>query len=46
MMEADRDLRLSGYEVYRFGASELDEQSVPSLKAFFDRLLARHGIHT
>lgn len=46
MMEADRDLRLSGYEVYRFGASELDEQSMPALKVFFDRLLARHGLRT
>jgi len=46
MMEADRELRLSGYEVYRFGASELNEQAAPSLKDFFDRLLRRHGIGT
>jgi very-short-patch-repair endonuclease len=44
MMQADRDLRLAGYEVYRFGAAELDDGSAARIKEFFDRLLARHGL--
>jgi len=39
-MRGDRDLRLSGYEVYRFGAHELGGSSIDTtLRAFFDRLL-------
>ncbi len=45
MVSADRDLRLAGYEVYRFGASELDEAHGSALVAdFFGRLFRRHGI--
>jgi hypothetical protein len=46
MMTADRDLRLAGYEVYRFGASELLEPSIvrTRVKDFFDRLFRKHGI--
>lgn len=39
-MQGDRDLRLSGYEVYRFGAREITGPSIDdTLRAFFDRLL-------
>jgi very-short-patch-repair endonuclease len=40
----DRDLRLSGYEVYRFSSYELTGQRAPAtVKEFFDRLLARRA---
>jgi hypothetical protein len=39
MVAADRDLRLSGYDVYRFGAAELNEVNGFSVASdFFDRL--------
>jgi len=42
-MRGDRDLRLSGYEVYRFGASELTpDRAEATVREFFDRLLRRH----
>ncbi|SEG75884.1 hypothetical protein SAMN04489712_11194 [Thermomonospora echinospora] len=45
MMAEDRALKLSGYEVYRFGAAEFtrpqDAQAL--LAAFFDDLLTRHS---
>ena len=46
MVAADRDLRLSGYEVYRFGGYELDGTGEASamLKEFFVRLFRRNGI--
>jgi hypothetical protein len=42
MAAADRDLRLAGYEVYRFGGSEIaDREHAPGvLDDFFTRLLA------
>lgn len=44
MVIEDRELRLGGYEIYRFGGAEFVDQS--SCKAmltdFFHRLLARH----
>lgn len=45
MMAEDRDLRLKGYEVYRFGGSELvdDKPTVPMINAFFDRLADRYA---
>lgn len=52
MAEADRDLRLSGYEVYRFGGKELaldqdlDTRPQHLLREFFQRLFRRHGIPT
>lgn len=54
MAGEDRRLKLTGYEIYRFGGAEfldvdLDEGTVgPSAKQcateFFDRLLSRHGV--
>ncbi|MDP9417178.1 MAG: hypothetical protein M3P48_04955 [Actinomycetota bacterium] len=42
MMRADRDLRLSGYDVFRFGGHELTEgQARATVVRFFDRLLGR-----
>ncbi len=40
MMAEDRDLRLKGYEVYRFGGAELTDTADPQqlLDTFFDRL--------
>lgn len=48
MVAADRDLRLAGYEVYRFGATELvsRETSDGLVKEFFTRLFGRHGLTT
>jgi len=45
---ADRDLRLSGYEVYRFGAAELVENTASQnlAKAFFSSLFKRYGVFT
>ncbi|MEV4773088.1 hypothetical protein [Micromonospora humida] len=44
MMRADRDLRLKGYEVYRFGGAELvdDNAAQHMLSMFFDRLHQRY----
>lgn len=54
MAQEDRQLRLMGYEVYRFGGYEFVDvdmeqrvvgpNSKRSVTEFFDRLLARHGI--
>jgi hypothetical protein len=42
---ADRDLKLSGYEVFRFGGAELQGDSARHLvKDFFCRLFAMHGV--
>jgi hypothetical protein len=47
MMAADREMRLSGYDVYRFGAAQLSETSAPSVaKDFFIALFKLHGITT
>jgi hypothetical protein len=45
MVAEDRELRLRGYEVYRFGGAELTEGPVTSkrLAAFFDRLAERYS---
>ena len=45
MAKGDRELRLAGYEVYRFGGAELQGPE-PSLLAadFFRALFQRHGI--
>ncbi len=46
MVSQDRDLRLSGYEVYRFSASELAGQRGEQIvRDFFDELFRRFGIH-
>ncbi len=45
MMSADRDLRLSGYEVYRFGVDELSANDAESRIAhFFDRLFCQYHV--
>ncbi len=54
MVAEDRRLRLSGYEVYRFGAAEFSDVDVErsvigptaqtTLAAFFDRLLKKHQL--
>jgi len=44
MMAEDRDLRLKGYEVYRFGGAELTDTRATAqlLETFFDRLAGRY----
>lgn len=45
MVSADRDLRLAGYEIYRFGANELVGDAARALiKSFFDRLWRLNGL--
>jgi hypothetical protein len=47
MVSADRDLRLSGYEVYRFGANELvGNDAEARIGDFFSRLFRLHKIGT
>ncbi|MEU6720401.1 hypothetical protein ABZ897_53880 [Nonomuraea sp. NPDC046802] len=45
-MKGDRDLRLSGYEVFRFGSDELDDPSRarPLLQQFFADLFDRFDV--
>jgi very-short-patch-repair endonuclease len=45
MMAEDRDLRLRGYEVYRFGGHDLRDTPATArrLDSFFDQLTMRHG---
>jgi very-short-patch-repair endonuclease len=43
MVAADRDLRLLGYEVYRFGGAEFSKDRIgDALDVFFRRLFERH----
>ena len=45
MVSADRELRLAGYEVYRFGANELvGDGAEAKIKDFFDKLFRLHRI--
>lgn len=45
MAKADRELKLSGYELYRFGAVELSgNDGRELLREFFTRLFKRHGV--
>lgn len=45
MVSADRELRLVGYEVYRFGAKELVGHGADRvITTFFDGLWRRHGL--
>jgi very-short-patch-repair endonuclease len=45
MAAADRDLKLSGYDVFRFGAAELQGDAAPGMvKAFFSALFERFGV--
>jgi hypothetical protein len=44
-MAGDRQLRLAGYEVYRFGGSELAESTAErTTRDFFAALFRRHGL--
>jgi very-short-patch-repair endonuclease len=45
MVAEDRELRLRGYEVYRFGGAELVDTPAASrrLTTFFDRLAERYA---
>lgn len=45
MVSSDRELKLLGYEVYRFGGFELNQQSASdTIKLFFDSLFKKHKI--
>ncbi|WP_086709617.1 hypothetical protein [Streptomyces antimycoticus] len=45
MVSEDRQLKLSGYEVYRFGGHELDRSAGPrAVAGFFRELFGRYGI--
>jgi hypothetical protein len=47
MVSEDRRLRLTGYEVYRFGGAELspsDLEAPHRVEQFFDKLISRHGV--
>jgi very-short-patch-repair endonuclease len=46
MVTADRDLKLAGYEVFRFGADELRSDELPQIKEFFDRLFDRFKVRS
>lgn len=42
---ADRDLKLAGYEVFRFGAEELrGESAALAVKRYFDQLFRRYAV--
>jgi len=45
MASADRELRLAGYEVYRFGANELvGDGAEPKIVDFFEKLFRLHRV--
>lgn len=47
MVEANREMTLFGYEVYRFGGQEfvgVKEDVISKLELFFDRLFKKYGI--
>jgi very-short-patch-repair endonuclease len=45
MVEADRQLKLCGYEVYRFGGGELQgERGKDAVRSFFGRLFEKYDI--
>lgn len=45
MVRADRELKLAGYEVFRFGAAELQgTTSKTDVKTFFEALFKRYGV--
>ncbi|WP_245438992.1 hypothetical protein [Bradyrhizobium sp. SK17] len=45
MVSADRELRLAGYEVYRFGANELvGEHAESRIADFLEKLFRLHRI--
>jgi hypothetical protein len=46
MTKADRDLRLAGYDVFRFGARELSDRAAArtTVANFFEPMFARYGV--
>ncbi|CAM3854146.1 hypothetical protein ACFW4G_28270 [Paenibacillus lactis] len=46
MVQADRELKLNGYEVYRFGGYELmdEEAGAKIVKEFFEGLFKKHAV--
>jgi hypothetical protein len=45
MVRADRDLRLLGYEIYRFGTNELVGAGAGNItKGMFERLFRKHNV--
>ncbi|MEI6984293.1 hypothetical protein WCV48_31960, partial [Klebsiella pneumoniae] len=45
MVSADRELRLAGYEIYRFGANELvGDGAAPRISDFFEKLFRLHRL--
>jgi hypothetical protein len=45
MVRTDRELRLSGYDVFRFGTAELGAPDGPErIRDFFERLFRRYGV--
>lgn len=47
MVKADRELKLAGYEVFRFGAAELQTRTDKAdVKTFFESLFKRYGVST
>jgi very-short-patch-repair endonuclease len=47
MVKADRELKLAGYEVFRFGAAELQAPTAKAdVKTFFEALFKRYGVPT
>ncbi|WP_291365648.1 hypothetical protein [Acetobacter sp. UBA5411] len=47
MVQGDRELKLAGYEVFRFGAAELQApEAKANVKAFFEALFKRYGVPT
>lgn len=46
MVRDDRELRLKGYEVYRFGGYELmnEKKARPILYEFFDKLFEHYEV--
>lgn len=47
MVRADRELKLAGYEVFRFGAAELQVPTAKAdVRAFFEALFKRYGVPT
>jgi very-short-patch-repair endonuclease len=44
MVAADRDLTLAAYQVFRFGAEELQGNAAGVVKKFFEALFKRYGV--
>ena len=45
LVKADRELKIAGYEVFRFGAAELQDPTAKAdVKAFVEALFKRYGV--